>query len=68
MAANPIILTDRYPHPAWGHDITLRDLFAAFAIAGRSQHGWSTGDREEEVRNAYKLADAMLVERLKTPA
>ena len=51
-----------------GHDITLRDLFAAFALAGLNTCD-SEGSRpssREAAKAAYGDADAMLAEREKT--
>lgn len=44
--------------------VTLRDLFAAFALAGAiSRDGEDISDAKQEARYAYAYADAMLAER-----
>jgi hypothetical protein len=54
------------------HGVTLRDYFAAKAIAGLMVRNWShhTGTDEELIaiwaRSAYGVADAMIQERSKT--
>jgi hypothetical protein len=54
------------------HGMTLRDYFAAKAIAGLMVRNWShhTGTDEELIaiwaRSAYGVADAMIQERSKT--
>ena len=58
------------------HDVTLRDLFAAFALAGQIAHpAWPEpardarcGDEVGAAHWAYAFADAMLAERAKTAA
>lgn len=45
-------------------EVTLRDLFAAFALAGAiSRDGEDISDAKQEARYAYAYADAMLAER-----
>lgn len=47
-------------------DITLRDLFAAFAIAGQAAYeGMEGNDPKLWAGCAYEVADAMLAERAK---
>lgn len=45
-------------------NITLRDFFAAAALAGLL----ADGDRRSAVENAYAIADKMLLERDDDPA
>lgn len=42
--------------------MSLRDFFAAMAMAGRAD---SQGFHPKQIADAYNIADAMLVERLK---
>ncbi len=44
-------------------DVTLRDLFAAAALAGHPNHLDPDQDNATVARACYRLADAMLIER-----
>ena len=45
-----------------GTEVTLRDLFAAFALAGLGEAVWSE-ESAKVARYCYQQADAMLAER-----
>lgn len=48
-------------------DLTLRDIFAGFAILGVAVHGYMTSDiAENTAEQAYIIADAMMKERMKS--
>ena len=61
---NPLILVREDPSSKSPHDVTLRDLFAAAALAGMlsDHHFLSPGS---SAQGAYSMADAMLKERAK---
>jgi ribonuclease I len=40
--------------------MTLRDYFAAQALAGMTTDGWQANERQGMAVEAYRLADAML--------
>lgn len=58
-----------FPHSRLGSDangMTLRDYFAAQAMAAMTEGSWPGGDdRPEIAKRAYAMADAMLKERSK---
>ncbi|NWB20118.1 hypothetical protein HX824_05875 [Pseudomonas sp. D4002] len=43
--------------------MTLRDYFAAKALAGMATDGWQASERMLMAQEAYRLADAMLAAR-----
>ena len=45
--------------------VTLRDLFAGLAMAGKLTRGYGPSAAAEVARQAYAFADAMLAERVK---
>lgn len=78
MAKNPIIGSDGFfdadvANGMWVDPsvITLRDLFAAFALAGflaSEDRELDAGHMESDyATDAYRMADAMLIERERKP-
>jgi hypothetical protein len=59
--SNPVLLDAVIPQ----NKVTLRDLFAAFALNGQLSNPDGGCKPEDEAREAYEYADAMLRERLK---
>lgn len=52
----------------YARDMTLRDHFAATVIQGHfARHGWGSDQEhfEDVAQGAYRMADAMLKERIK---
>ena len=52
----------------YARDMTMRDYFAATVIQGHfARHGWGSDQEhfEDVAQGAYRMADAMLKERIK---
>lgn len=69
---NPLLFGQTFDRDdqTWSYSsqITLRDLFAAFALAGYLAHPTDTTDDPgiaEAARESFRYADAMLAERAK---
>lgn len=52
-----------YLGPEFGGGMSLRDYFAGQALTGMGTETGNDAERTSIARNAYRLADAMLVER-----
>ena len=67
---NPVLFNSGSAELTDGECITLRDLFAAFALAGMLSHSKqspreATEHKDGIAQPAYQFADAMLAEREK---